>query len=213
MRKIILLVVCLAGAALNIGLNRLCMLANIPLYLDTVFTIAVTLMGGLFFGSLCGALTNLIHHSVWFWGWEGYLFTLCNIATACITWLFIRIFPRELRLFAETDKTAPPVQSLNKGMDRMIVLILLSFALCIAMSVLGGFLTALILSLSPAHAGERGLSVLLSTTLFNSNLPLVLVEILSRIPINIIDRLISAFGGYAIALACAPLFKERSGKT
>jgi hypothetical protein len=36
-------------------------------------------------------------------------------------------------------------------------------------------------------------------------IPLVLAEILSRIPINIIDRLITAYAGYGIAIALRKL--------
>ena len=96
--KMIMLALCLAGTALNMGLCNLSDTAGIFLYLDTVFTVSVTFVGGLFWGALCGALTNLIIHTIFGWGWQGYFFVLCNIATAFITWLFIRFFPRELSL-------------------------------------------------------------------------------------------------------------------
>jgi len=88
-------------------------------------------------------------------------------------------------------------------MDRMVVIILLSFCLCIAMSVLGGLIAALIqMLIHPAADGQihNPASATLSPIMFRYNLPVILAEILSRIPINIIDRLVSAFGGYCIAL-------------
>jgi hypothetical protein len=92
-------VLCLAGAALNIICNLLASrVAGLPLYLDTIFTITLTLLGGLFWGVLTAALTNLIGPTIFFYCWESYLFVVCNITTAFITWLFIRFFPRELRL-------------------------------------------------------------------------------------------------------------------
>ena len=188
---------CLIGAILNIFLNKACAALDIPLYLDTVLTVTVTLAGGLVWGSLCGALTNIVNHTILFWGWEGYLFALCNIATAVITWFFKRSFPAELRLIRG-----------NKQMDRVIVLLLLSFALCIVMSVLGGLLTALILGIDPALIGEDGLMAKLGATLHGYGFPLFLVEILSRIPVNIIDRLITVFGGYGIALAAAAYYRK-----
>ena len=217
MRKAaLMLFLCIAGALLNIALNMLCTKFGIPLYLDTVLTVTLTLAGGLFWGVLTGALTNLIGHSIQFWGWEGYLFALCNIATAIITYLFIRLFPNELGhagrrnvLQEETGQEIFGVPAKNtflrslrlgKAMDRMMVLILLSFSLCIAMSVLGGLLTVLILVLrNPADPNPA--SVLLSSTLFGDSVPIILKEILSRIPINIIDRLLTAFGGYGIVYA------------
>ncbi|MCL2211976.1 MAG: hypothetical protein FWB95_08655, partial [Treponema sp.] len=69
---------CLAGTLLNITISRLSFLLGIPLYLDTVLTISVTLTGGLFCGAVCAALTNIIYHTLWGYGWEGYLFAVCN---------------------------------------------------------------------------------------------------------------------------------------
>ena len=221
-KTLVMFLLCLAGALLNISLNKLSLIAGLPLYLDTVLTITITLLGGLFWGALCGTFTNLIGHSIWFWGWEGYLFILCNIATAFVTWLFICIFPRELslafRYSPSAAKTAQPVSAVFKSqrlgtlIDRMVVLILLAFSLCLAMSLLGGLLASLIHMIISSSAD--GLSVnpaseSLSLIMFPQNLPVILVEILSRIPINIVDRLISAFGGYGIALVCVSFFANQ----
>lgn len=190
----------LAGAALNLALNRVTFAYDLPLHMDTVLTVSVTLAAGLFWGVVCGALTSIIYFTIWFRGWEAYLFTLCNIATAFITWLFIRAFPRELSF----RQTAPPAllksSRLNLAIGRIVVLMLLSFALCLAVSILGGFLAALILGFYTPPTGVLGISGKLSDTLFTYDSPLILVEIVSRIPINIIDRLIAALGGYGIAL-------------
>ena len=211
-KRVVMSALCLAGVLLNITLNRVIIRAGLPLYLDTVFTISATLVGGLFWGSLCGALTNLIGNSVWFGGWEAYLFALCNIATAVITWLFIRFFPRELKSgYSESSGVRPAVRSdrLSLVMDRMIALILLSFALCLGMSILGGFIAGLIQIFDPSHTGKWGIPSLLTPSMFSENFPLILSEILLRIPVNIIDRLISAFGGYGVAVVIGKLSKEQ----
>jgi hypothetical protein len=142
---------CIAGALLNSAFAVIVVKMNIPLFLDTVFTVTLTLVGGLFWGALTGVLTNLIAHTFFFWGWEGYLFALCNIATAVVTWLFMRFFYRELGWPCQGLGTSPPVfSSLQKSRrfetaaDKVIVLILLSFGLCIAMSVFGGLISAFI---------------------------------------------------------------------
>jgi len=164
------------------------------------------MLGGLFWGALCGALTNLVAHSIWFWGWEGYLFAICSVITALVTWLFIRLFPRELNLEqAELHVTHSWVQMrksrrLGTVIDRMVVLILLSFCLCLAMSVSGGLIAALIQIFNKSVTGNPDISIIMSATMFSQNLSIILREILSRIPINIIDRLVSGFAGYGIAL-------------
>ena len=215
MRKTILMIaLCLAGALLNIVLNRLDLLAGLPLFLDTVLTVALTFYGGLFWGALCGVLTHLIHYLIWFAGWEMSLYTLCSIATAVLTWLFIRFFPRELDLFSRHARYEQLLRtagierrsgSFAKLMDRAIVLTLLSFALCLVMSVMGGLITALILKINASLHGQRALGGILSDTMFSKNIPMPVVEIAARIPINIIDRLVAAFGGYAIALGLKKL--------
>jgi hypothetical protein len=83
-------------------------------------------------------------------------------------------------------------------MDRVIALLILSFALCIAMSVLGGLSAALIKF--RASADIDGPEFFFNLALLRRNLPLVFVEILSRIPINVIDRLVSVFCAYGIAV-------------
>jgi len=203
MRKtVFMLLFCIAGAFLNISFNKILTISGIglPLYLDTVLTITVTLFGGLFWGCLTGALTNIIGHSIDFWGWQGYLFALCNIATAFITWLFMRLFPQELKITQRQKTTA------YKTMNLVVVLILLSFALCLAMSILGGLISALIQIITNSPADEMKLKALLGESMF-SKLPVVLSEIISRIPINIIDRLLSVFLGFGVAFGISRFLK------
>ena len=216
--KITMPVPCLAGVILNLAANRFFVYyLGLPLFLDTVFTVSVTFIGGVFWGALCGTLTNLTGKMIWFSGrdWTSSLFFLCNVATALITWLFIRFFPRELDLSSEhakyerkprtagieggSGKLASPMK-LAMSMDRVIVLILLSFALCLAISILGGLISALILLINPSQTENRILAGLLNDTLSGGAVPIILAEILSRIPVNIIDRLITAFAGYGVAL-------------
>ena len=209
-KKILMPVLCLAGVVLNIAVNRFFVYyLGLPLFMDTIFTVAVTLIGGPFWGSLCGALSTIIGKTIWFSDWISYLFFLCSIATALITWLFIRFFPSELNLSSEQAKYEKMIDTAGIGgrsgkfaqsMNRVIVLLLLSFTLCLAISILGGLISGLILVINPSQTGERVLAGLLGDTLSGGAVPVFLVEILSRIPVNIIDRLIAAFGGYGAAV-------------
>jgi len=209
-KKILLpAVLCIAGALLNIALNKLIVLTGhtgLPLYMDTIFIVAITLWGGLFWGSLCGVLTNLIGNTINANGLEVYLYALCCIATALVTWLFVRFFPRELDFSLQYAKReqmrrTAGIESesgkLYRVLEKVIALTLLSFALCIAMSVLGGLITTVILAMNPSQLEQRGI---LSETMFGEKFSVLLREILARIPVNIIDRPIAAFCGYGIAL-------------
>jgi len=208
MRKIILLLlISLAGAAANIYLNRIFAAGGIglPLYIDTVLTITVTLIGGLFWGCLTGALTNIAGHTVNFWGWEGYLFILCSIVTAAITWKFSHAFPGELNFTQVKNKndtkftTYSKSLRLDKFMNIFFVLTLLSFTLCIAMSIMGGLISYLIEVIRIQTTDNNITNPSSQPSDFYAGLPLILREIISRIPINIIDRIISVFAGFGIA--------------
>jgi hypothetical protein len=205
---IVLIFLCLAGTALNIVICYFSQnILHIPLFLDTIFTMVLTFYGGLFWGILTGALTNLIFHSVFFSGWPYYLYTICNITVALVTALFIRWFPRELGL------NVKPQEKLQGGLlsgsmrlqfliERAIVLILLSFALCVVISILGGIFSTLINIIeSPIENYgiiDPGRNFRLA--LARKGFPALLVEIASRIPVNILDRLVSSFAGYALAV-------------
>ena len=210
-KPVLLFLICITGAFLNIASNVLfAYLMKLPLFMDTIFTIAVTLSFGLVWGVLCGVLTNLTSSLIWFQGWGGLLFAFCSIAAACTTWLFMKLFPYELNM----TKTAPKMpydiykkNNINKLMDKIIVLILLSFALCLAMSVLGGLIAAIILSQPSSHSPGAVISMWFRETMFSGNFPVFLSEIFTRIPVNIIDRLISVFAGYGIAFGIRAIFR------
>jgi hypothetical protein len=219
-RTILLTVLSLAGALLNVAIYILTSkTAGLPLYLDTILTVSLTLTGGLFWGLLTGALTNIITTTLYFSGWVVGLFIICNMATALVTWLFIRFFPRELNLsigrppagrlsvgqgaeMPEPPSTSQRLSSrrLAEVINRMIILILLSFCLCLVISVLGGVIAAFIQRINPALSGKPYLTGDLTATMFGQNIPKTLAEILSRIPVNIVDRLITAFAGFGIAV-------------
>ncbi|MDR0447649.1 MAG: hypothetical protein LBH07_03175 [Treponema sp.] len=204
------LIICLAGVLLNVVITIL--FYRIPLYMDTIMTVAVTFLCGLPWGVLCGVLTSITGHTLWFWSWLAYLFTLCSIATAIITWLFIRFFPGALTVVIEGESKTQTIafrsSYLNRIMDRVVALILLSFALCIAMSILGGLISVFIQFINNAYTDDPNRFAFLGRVLFDENSPVILVEIMSRIPVNIVDRLIAAFAGFGIALGFHSLLQR-----
>ena len=206
-RIAVIFLLCMAGACLNIVFGKVSPI----LFLDTIFTITATLLAGPYWGALTGASTNIIIHTIEFWGWEGYLFALCSIATALITYLFMRLFPRELSLPHRQETSydfllLPKSRRFALVMERLVVLILLSLALCFAMSIMGGLISALIQIFNPARAGTPDLSPYYFYGMIPENVSFILREIMIRIPMNIVDRLISAFSGYGFALALSFLY-------
>jgi hypothetical protein len=188
------LLICLGGAAANVFFSEAFKsILRLPLYMDTLFTITATLVCGPYWGVFTGAATNLLLHSIFFYGWPVYLYTLCNMATALITAFFMRVFPHELRF-------SPGRAPIRTVMDRVIVFLLLSFSLCAAMSVMGGLVGVAVRYLSSSVLViEEGPELLFRLALIRKKLPLPLVEILSRFPLNTIDRLVSVFAACGLA--------------
>ncbi|WP_461246137.1 hypothetical protein [Treponema sp. R6D11] len=212
-KQIVCVFVCLAGVVLNTVLSRfLHNFLGIPLYLDTAFTMTVTFFCGLFWGVLTGAITNLLHHSIYFFGLPPYLYTLCNIAVALVTAQFIRWFPRELDIGAREKPTAQKI-NIQILIETVILLVMLSFALCVVISVLGGFFATLIDILQPAAPATTSSEMDFKSALIRKGLPLIVVEIGSRIPVNLLDRLVSSFLGYGTALLLAKVRQIASLKT
>jgi len=200
-KKLIIIMVCIAGVLLNFAISRLNTFAGLPFYLDTILTISITLVLGPVWGAICGTLTNIMGHTIWFWGWAGYLFILCQIATAYITGAFMHFFPKEM--YPGIIRTALKA-SHNKSRsiilrDKIIILFLLALVLSIAISIIGGTISTFIIILYPAFDREPGLSTL-TVNMFSNSIPIFIREILSRVPINIVDRLISVFAAYGIAV-------------
>jgi hypothetical protein len=85
-------------------------------------------------------------------------------------------------------------------MDTVIALTFLAFALCIVMSIMGGVISAAIWGASSSYPYGGSLLIGIGKTMFTENVPTVVREILARIPVNMIDRIITAFAGYGIAI-------------
>jgi hypothetical protein len=127
----------------------------------------------------------------------------------------MRLFPGELGLVRKTPETAVTVSfkstRLSRAMDKVIALTFLAFALCLAMSFMGGVISAVIWGASPSYPYEDNLLVRLGKTMFNSDTSIFVREIVARIPINMLDRIITAFAGYGIALIMKRLLVRGSG--
>jgi hypothetical protein len=182
---------------------------GMPLYLDTVFTAAAAFYGGLGPGVLTGLLTNLIYTTVWFDGWGGYLFGICNAIVALVTVFFIRLCPDELDLGREELSLARRSRRLSRVLYRLTALFLLAFALCAALSVSGGLIAFCIKAFTPGPAEIPGPEEFYAPPLSGRGWPALLVEIMSRIPVNVLDRLLTAFCGYALAWGMKTAVRQR----
>jgi hypothetical protein len=73
--------------------------------------------------------------------------------------------------------------------------------MCLTVSLLGGLIDFITTTALEIQNNEVNPSTLFKLGLLRNRLPLLAVDILSRIPVNIVDRFIVAFGGYSVGLA------------
>lgn len=76
--------------AVNLGLNHLVVLTEIPLFLDSNFTAIAALMG-LPYGLLTAFMTNFFAELLYGFPWRHLPFALCGMATAIIVWRMSRL--------------------------------------------------------------------------------------------------------------------------
>jgi hypothetical protein len=193
----------LAGAAANYAASKIVGFSGFfdsGLYLDTIFTIAATFSGGLAAGILTALLfTALCDYA--FWGI--YLFGICSVAAAALTHVFIRAFPaecRNLRLIGRPRDGKPGESEVPPTpLSVITMLILLSLAMCVLISVLGGIIAWFVQEVLRVLLYDSPPEMYFKLGLLKRNINLIAAEILARFPVNILDRVISVFTAYGAA--------------
>jgi len=203
-----IIILCAVSAVCNAALSHFIInVAKLPLYLDTVFTIAMCFSAGLFAGFLTGAfscffISFVVYGCILgnFLPRVGYLFYICVIAEVFLVCFFHGKMKKREEIFLQK----PSLQSFIYVAPLLLGLAALD---CIAVSITGGIIDFTLTSLqvprdiSPEDTFKLGL-------LWN-NVPLLAAAILSRIPINIVDRFIAIFGGYGISLLYRKWLKSK----
>ncbi len=161
---------------LNVPLNRCVNALGVPLFMDQAMPFAAA-----FFGYGSGFVCALTYHAIssllnYSFALPDFLFFLCSLSTV----LTVRLCFRK--------RTTVSFE----------LLIFVGFFLAFLISILGGIIFAVDFKLF----GYDELSSLrfLTLLLVHNKLPLVLAAILSRIPTNLADKLLSVFLGYALVL-------------
>jgi hypothetical protein len=185
---------------------------GLSLYLDTVFTIAVTFSFGLLPGLLTGALfypgygilRNIILHTGADTFWAANAYILCTVSEILLVFFFrSRIAPEPGR---DTGGPVRPRRFVLPGESFLpsfigiaALLMVLAVIDCVFVSITGGLVDFVLYTLI---AAPRGLypEDIFKLSLFRNNVPYLASAILSRIPINIVDRFIAVFAGYGISL-------------
>ena len=188
---------CAAAAGANYLVNNICVYyLKIPLYLDTIFNAAVCFSAGL----VPGLITAVLSYTVLaLRDSDFHPFVLCSIAEVLLIW----------RL-----KPSPSEFSFERKRDSLVSVIarlmLLFIAASITVSILGGvvdFITYSILSNSKTFfSAEDAFKI----GFLKSKIHPLAIDIMSRIPVNMVDRFIVIFGGYGVAVMIMKRVKNTS---
>ena len=176
---------------LNIQAVQLVNLLHIPLFLDEFFNVAAA-----FFGWAGGITSILVHR------------TLTIIIPAMVNPDKVIFVPVDA-LFAICDIPVVVLVRLMFRRDRQISatkLLLCGVILAIIISILGGGIFAFLFTYS--GYGEASSVRYLTMLLTGSRIPLAPSAMLSRLPVNLMDKPVCVFLGYLIALLIRRLLQK-----
>lgn len=191
-----IIIICIVAEILNLlAVYLFCNTLRIPLFFDTIFTVAVTFYLGLV-PALCVSFAyNLINSLIWVLSGENdpfiFLYTICGLLIVFSTWIIARR--------KEELKISPSVTILY------LVLIVLLSSFCTIIS--GGIIDYF-------HLKYRNVPDLMNPikkfteSFVHQRFSLLASCILGQIPISFLDRLLSTFAGFGI-YKLAERFLER----
>jgi len=188
-RFLFLAALCLVAAALNPCLSVFSLnVLKLPVYLDTVFTAAVTFYAGLIPGIVTALITATIGVYI-----DGAFtpFGLCAIAEVFIVWL-LKPKAAENILVKNAATAATRINIFSR-------LMLLYIAACLTVSLLGGLIAYIWFTLLPYTKENFSAEDFFKMMFIRTKIHELPMNILSRIPVNLVDRFVVIFGGYFIA--------------
>ena len=189
-------VLCVIAVFMNLLFSSFIMnYLKFPLFLDTVFTAAIAFAFGVIPGIFTAVLTWFLP-CVFYSGFNYYI--ICSIAEVVLI-CAVKTAAPNIPAFASKEKI---IVSYTALISKLFLL----YVLCaIAISILGGvvdYITHLFI-----ERNYFGIDDLFKPGLIIYNLPILAVNILSRIPVNIVDRFVVIFGGYFISRGLVKLIR------
>ena len=186
---------CIVSIFLNLGTSFLFFdVLKIPLFLDTIFTVAIVFYLGLVPGLIVGILFNFIDAGFNYFilgivSPTNVFFALCGAAIVLVTWLFARK--------KEEFQISVPIT--------LLYLLLISVLSSFVTIFIGGiidFLRFTYLEIPDSMAPIKQFT----ESFVSQRFSLFAACILGQIPISITDRLITTFAGYGVYKQYARFF-------
>ena len=192
-RIIKLSLLCILAVAGNFFLNNLCVYyMKFPLFLDTVFNVAVTFAAGLVPGLVTALLSYVALNSLEI---GFYPFILCSIVEVLLVWRLKPVNQEKKR----AEQSALPATKAFSYISVFARLMVLYIVCSLTISVLGGVIDYLHYTVLSNSKLSFSAEDTFKISLLRNGIPVLAIDILSRIPVNIVDRFIVIFGGYFIS--------------
>jgi hypothetical protein len=188
---------CILAAGANFLLNGLVAgILRLPLFFDTLFTVAAAFTAGLLPGIASAALTTIIV-GLRYETPHTYLFVLCSIAEVFL----VRVFQKRAALRRGDDE---PIGGINgvpscAVINTAVSLLLLALADCVVISILGGVIDYIIFAVISRPRVTFSPEDIFKIGLLRNNIPLLWANILARFPINLVDRFVVITAGYSVS--------------
>lgn len=180
---------CMCAEALNfLCVLLFCTIAHIPLFLDTIGTVAITFYAGLIPGLIVAILYNVLWVVVTaaMAGNAVYImdmvYALCGIAIVISTWFFAR----KKQNFSINSFTT------------FLYLILIAIVSAIASSIIGGIIETTNRVVFDGASYKTSVLDPLIHLLLGEKLKTFIACVIARIPITSVDRLICTFAGFSV---------------
>lgn len=193
---------CAAGIAagfLNLLLSSTAIKLHVPLFMDTLFTVAASC-----FGWASGIVAAVASHIVGFLS-DGYSLT--------------KDFPNLLYFFCSLTIVAGVRlvlfrKPLNAGKVNPIDMLFLSIVLAFVISVEGGLFYVILVQnnrVSTDIIGNRAVTSLIYSFV-TKNIPMLVASPLASLPVNLVDKTVAVFGGYGIFALLQKMLSQRKSR-
>ena len=192
-RWLIIIISTILSIVINFGFNHLAIfILHVPLFLDTVGTVTLTFFCGWIPRLVCAFATILLDSII-----GGYFLQLPTLYVICSFFAVFISYKFKRNIF-----------NTNMIIVRICYLFILAMIMCVVISILGGIIDSICITYSNYKSTYPVASDFFKLNFIKLGLSQLGTNIVSRFPINIVDRLFTCFISYGLSLLFSLLVKQ-----
>ena len=192
-RWLIIIISTILSIVINFGFNHLAIfILHVPLFLDTVGTVTLTFFCGWIPRLVCAFATILLDSII-----GGYFLQLPTLYVICSFFAVFISYKFKRNIF-----------NTNMIIVRICYLFILAMIMCVVISILGGIIDSICITYSNYKSTYPVASDFFKPNFIKLGLSQLGTNIVSRFPINIVDRLFTCFISYGLSLLFSLLVKQ-----